>query len=333
MTHMLPSHRNLNDVQTHEIDLAEDAGLFSKGTFDFMSLQAGGRANLGCTKLDHKNYLRTKRQQAMGQGEAGVLLEYFEKKRVEDPSLFFAFFKHYDRAIEDKRYNELQDTCDASQWLPVLKAKVPILFHARYTPNIFSKFQDEYMKSLIIKVNGCEGNNFPIMYKVSKYEHTREHIVKVTEADHISCTCMKFESMGILCCHTIRILDVIRGVDKIPDEYILKRWTKTAKVVNIKEIDGQDIEIKDSKLIIVNRYRILCPIFVRMAAKASETDEGYKLAATCVNELSAKLKQIMEEPSYFDALAHTQNSCSLPHDQASFFESQGAQEFRDNYLL
>ncbi|XP_070008654.1 protein FAR1-RELATED SEQUENCE 5-like [Nicotiana sylvestris] len=95
MTHMLPSHRNLNDVQTLEIDLAEDAGLFSKGTFDFMSLQAGGRANLGCTKLDHKNYLRTKRQQVMGQGEAGVLLEYFEKKRVEDPSLFFATNKEH----------------------------------------------------------------------------------------------------------------------------------------------------------------------------------------------------------------------------------------------
>ncbi|XP_009770554.1 protein FAR1-RELATED SEQUENCE 5-like [Nicotiana sylvestris] len=205
------------------------------------------------------------------------------------------FFKHYDRAIEDKRYNELQDTCDALR-LPILKAKVPILFHARevYTPNSFSKFQDEYMKSLIIKVNGCEENNFPIMYKVSKYGHTREQIVKVTEADHISCTCMKFESMGILCCHTIRILDVIRGVDKIPDEYILKRWTKTTKVVNIKEIDGQDIEIKDSKLIVVNRYRILCPIFVRMAAKASETDEGYKLAAICANELSTRLKQIME---------------------------------------
>ncbi|XP_070014354.1 protein FAR1-RELATED SEQUENCE 5-like [Nicotiana sylvestris] len=159
------------------------------------------------------------------------------------------FFKHYNRAIEDKRYNELQDTCDASQRLPVLKAKVPILFHARevYTPNIFSKFQDEYMKSLIIKENGCEENNFPIMYKVSKYGHTREHIVMVTEADHISCTCMKFESMGKICCHTIKILDVIRGVNKIPDEYILKRWTKTAKTVNIKEIDGQDIQIKDSR--------------------------------------------------------------------------------------
>ncbi|XP_016501812.1 protein FAR1-RELATED SEQUENCE 5-like [Nicotiana tabacum] len=80
---------NLNDVQTHEIDLAEDAGLFSKGTFDIISLQAGGRANLGYTKLDHKNYLRTKRQKAMGQGEARVLLEYFEKKKVDDPSFFF----------------------------------------------------------------------------------------------------------------------------------------------------------------------------------------------------------------------------------------------------
>nr|XP_009788655.1 PREDICTED: protein FAR1-RELATED SEQUENCE 5-like [Nicotiana sylvestris] len=70
--------RNLNDVQTHEIDLVEDAGLFSKGTFDFMSFQAGGRANLGCTKLDHKNYLRTKRQKAMGQGEADskMIIDY-----------------------------------------------------------------------------------------------------------------------------------------------------------------------------------------------------------------------------------------------------------------
>nr|XP_016514617.1 PREDICTED: protein FAR1-RELATED SEQUENCE 5-like [Nicotiana tabacum] len=78
MIHMLPSHRNLNDVQTHEIDLAEDAGLFSKGTFDFMSLQAGGRANLGYTKLNHKNYLRTKRQKAMGQGEADskMIIDY-----------------------------------------------------------------------------------------------------------------------------------------------------------------------------------------------------------------------------------------------------------------
>lgn len=35
MVHMLPSHRKINEVQAHEIDLAKDA----KATSDFMSLQ------------------------------------------------------------------------------------------------------------------------------------------------------------------------------------------------------------------------------------------------------------------------------------------------------
>ncbi|XP_075091674.1 protein FAR1-RELATED SEQUENCE 5-like [Nicotiana tabacum] len=103
-------------------------------------------------------------------------------------------FKHYYRAIEDKRYNELQDTCDASQEIPVLKAQVPILVHARevYTSNIFAKFQDEYMKSLSIKVNiGCEKNTLSTIYKVSKNGHTREYIVIVTEVGHISCVSWK----------------------------------------------------------------------------------------------------------------------------------------------
>ncbi|XP_009799717.1 protein FAR1-RELATED SEQUENCE 5-like isoform X2 [Nicotiana sylvestris] len=207
------------------------------------------------------------------------------------------FFKYYDRAIEDKRYNELQDTCDASQHILVLKAQVPILIHARevYTSNIFAKFQDEYMKSLSIKVNiGCGKNILSTIYNVSKHGHTRQYIVTVTEVGHISYTCLKFESMGILCCDAIRVLDVVKGVSRIPTEHILDRWTKNAKGVNIKEVDEQEIEIKDPKLITMNRYRVLCPIFVRMVAKTSKTDDGYKVVVACANELSSKLKQIAE---------------------------------------
>lgn len=53
------------------------------------------------------------------------------------------------------------------------------------------------------------------MYKVSKYGHAHEHIVNVTELDHILCTCIKFECMNILCCHALRILDVVKGANKI----------------------------------------------------------------------------------------------------------------------
>ncbi|XP_059310718.1 protein FAR1-RELATED SEQUENCE 5-like [Lycium ferocissimum] len=514
------NHSLVPPTMAHEIDLAASSGLFSKATFDFMSLQASGRVNLGYTKLDQKNYLRTKRQKAIRQGEAGVLVEYFEKKRIDDPSFFFCdskmiidyetfgdmlsfdttyqtplvfvglnnhrkmvvfgvalmydetsesfqwlcvwhmeqnatkhlnqiykryasfrgdftlciyvdedefinawnsmlgeynlhenewlqgiyalreklfaaygknffsggmnstqlseslngdlkdylqsdynivqFFKHYDRAIKDKRYNELQDTCDASQRFPVLKAQVSILAHARevYTSHIFTYFQDEYMKSLSMKVNRCEENDLSIM------------------------------------------------------------WTIDAKAEDIKEVDGQDIEIKDPKLITMNRYRVLCPIFVRLAAKASETDDGYKEAIACANELSSKLKEIMkvtapslctsssgkdlseannskdiltqakglkkkdgtrrkkrdkgcleananskkalgnkssrvnqiglraddrtlsdnanifnQEPLCFNVDAHSQRSYSVPPDQANLFESQGSQKFQDNNTL
>ncbi|XP_070011170.1 protein FAR1-RELATED SEQUENCE 5-like [Nicotiana sylvestris] len=85
MVHMLPSHRNINEVQAHDIDLAEDAGLMSKSTFDFMSLQAGGRENLGYTRQDQKTYLRPKRQKAMKEGET----VHFEKNSIEDSSFLF----------------------------------------------------------------------------------------------------------------------------------------------------------------------------------------------------------------------------------------------------
>ncbi|XP_075088489.1 protein FAR1-RELATED SEQUENCE 4-like [Nicotiana tabacum] len=173
-----------------------------------------------------------------------------------------------------------------NEWLQGIYALREKLF-AAYGKNFFS--DDEYMKSLSIKVNiGCGKNTLSTIYNVSKHEHTREYIVTVTEVSHISCTCLKFESMGILCCHAIRVLDVMKGVSRISTEYILDRWTKNAKGVNIKEVNEQEIEIKDPKLITMNRYRVLCPIFVRMVAKASETDDGYKVAVACANELNRR---------------------------------------------
>ena len=58
---MMRSLRKVNNAQADEIDLARDAGLQQKATFDLMSKQAGGRANLGFTRVDMKNYLMTKR--------------------------------------------------------------------------------------------------------------------------------------------------------------------------------------------------------------------------------------------------------------------------------
>jgi hypothetical protein len=46
----------------------------------------------------------------------------------------------------------------------------------------------------------------------------------------INCSCRKFDSMGILCSHALRIYN-IKGILRIPDQYFLKRWSKNARSV------------------------------------------------------------------------------------------------------
>ncbi|XP_061340235.1 uncharacterized protein LOC133286799 [Gastrolobium bilobum] len=69
-SHMLLSQRKLSQVQSHEIDLANDSGLKQKTSFELMSRQVGERENLGYTCLDQKNYLCSKRLRNMAYGEA-----------------------------------------------------------------------------------------------------------------------------------------------------------------------------------------------------------------------------------------------------------------------
>ena len=90
-SHMLASQRQLSEVQQREIDLARSAGLQQRATYDLMSTQAGGRDNVGFTRLDQKNYLRTKRQKTLIHGEVGFLMEYFQEQSFKNPSFFHTY--------------------------------------------------------------------------------------------------------------------------------------------------------------------------------------------------------------------------------------------------
>ena len=56
------------------IELASSYRIKPKAAHELMSRKAGGRANLGFTKLDKKNYLRTRRQKNLIYGQATCLL-------------------------------------------------------------------------------------------------------------------------------------------------------------------------------------------------------------------------------------------------------------------
>ena len=88
--HMMPSQRKVAATHAIEIDLAHESGLRLKQSYELLSKQVGGYDNLGFTKHDHKNYLRTKRQRDMEHGEAASLGRYFNRQLKENPLYYFA---------------------------------------------------------------------------------------------------------------------------------------------------------------------------------------------------------------------------------------------------
>ncbi|CAK8573593.1 unnamed protein product [Lathyrus sativus] len=77
---MLPSQRKVSQIQCHQIDLADDAGLQQRKSFDLMSKKVGGRTNLGFIRLDQKNYLRKKKGKEYGTWRSWLSIGILPKK-------------------------------------------------------------------------------------------------------------------------------------------------------------------------------------------------------------------------------------------------------------
>ncbi|XP_028106697.1 protein FAR1-RELATED SEQUENCE 5-like [Camellia sinensis] len=88
--HMLPSQRKISTTQAIEVELVSQSGIPLRSAYELFGRESGGRASLGFTKLDQKNYLRSKRQKDLEYGETGSVLHYFRKKTVKNPSFFYA---------------------------------------------------------------------------------------------------------------------------------------------------------------------------------------------------------------------------------------------------
>jgi hypothetical protein len=56
----------------------------------------------------------------------------------------------------------------------------------------------------------------------------------------VCCSCRQFERVGILCCHALKVLDMM-NIKVLPEHYILKRWTREARCGSIQDIRGDNV--------------------------------------------------------------------------------------------
>jgi hypothetical protein len=89
----------LGGILAFEIETADDSGIGPRAAHELASRQVGGSFNLSYTRLDHKNYLRTKRAHEMAYGEAGSMLKYFQDKIAENHSFQYALLMDCEEQI------------------------------------------------------------------------------------------------------------------------------------------------------------------------------------------------------------------------------------------
>ncbi|KAF7834719.1 protein FAR1-RELATED SEQUENCE 5-like [Senna tora] len=366
-THMIASQRHMSDIQQQEIELADDSGIQQRASYTLMSKHVGGRVNLGYTRLDQKNYLRTRRQKSLEYGEAGCLLRYFEDQQSKNPAYFQTYLMDSEEQITnifwaDARmrldYGYFDDVvsldttyCTNNAHRPLalfsgfnhhrgvvlflaallydqIAASFKWLFetflkvHNKKKPQTIFTDQDQAMAKALQEVlsdtyhglctwhlmqNSIKhlgnlmkhGSHFLRDFKTCMYGYEEETEFETAWREWkvlfypydktISCTCRKFETWGILCCHALKVFEAY-DVKKLPDQYILKRWTKEARTGIIYDAKGNEIE-DDSKLGRTLQYNSLCHELVNIASEVAGKDEEVSFIRMVMHEA---MKKVME---------------------------------------
>ncbi|XP_055960939.1 protein FAR1-RELATED SEQUENCE 5-like [Mercurialis annua] len=215
------------------------------------------------------------------------------KKYLDAKNNFIHFFDNYDRLLSDKRYDELPIEFRMRERVPVLQANVEMLRHTSkvYTPAVYKMFQSEYMKVLDCVMHKVDKSESVTSYKVQCGRKDQEHLVTLEiSTKTVKCSCMKFTFVGILCAHTLKVLDK-KNIKQLPPQYILNRWTRDAKIGTIK--DNYSIGVENSpQESIGKRYSFLSHNFREILTLASESEDMYEHACEDFRKLMKSLQKM-----------------------------------------
>lgn len=132
--HLMPSQRKISSLQAFEIETMDDSGIGPKAAHELASRQVGGSVNLGYTRRDLKNHLRTKRQRELMYGEAGSMLKYFQDKVAENTSFHYALQLDCEEQITNIFWADAKMIIDYAQFGDVVTFDTTFGTNKEYMP-------------------------------------------------------------------------------------------------------------------------------------------------------------------------------------------------------
>ncbi|CAA3024626.1 FAR1-RELATED SEQUENCE 3-like [Olea europaea subsp. europaea] len=199
-----------------------------------------------------------------------------------------AFFKQYERALENSLEREIEADYDTFSTTPLLKTPSPMEQQAAnlHTKKIFEKFQEELVETFVYTANKIGGDGTISKFRVAKYEYDHKaYIVKLdVSLMNATCSCQMFEYVGVLCRHILTVFTV-SNVLTVPSHYILKRWTTNARSGRREEQDS-DIQCLESLTL---RFNNLCREVLKFAEEGAIATETYNVALSALREGARKI--------------------------------------------
>ncbi|CAH9137704.1 unnamed protein product [Cuscuta epithymum] len=216
----------------------------------------------------------------MSTGHRSESVNSFFDKYVHKKTTIQDFVKQYESILQDRYEEEAKADSDTWNKQPALKSPSPFEKNVAgvYTNSVFKKFQVEVVGAVACIPKEQKRDEKTVTYKIQDFEKSQEFMVTLNEVkSEVSCMCRLFEYKGFLCRHCMVVLQ-LGGIAIIPQQYILKRWTKDAKARYLM-IDGA--EGVHSR---VQRYNFLSQQAMRLAEEGSLSQESFIFALRSLDE-------------------------------------------------
>uniref|UniRef100_J3ML14 Protein FAR1-RELATED SEQUENCE n=2 Tax=Oryza brachyantha TaxID=4533 RepID=J3ML14_ORYBR len=247
------------------------------------------------------------------------------KRELSEQEDTLQFLRRYETMLEEHRSKKLQADVDGSQvTLPIPSLRMLKQASSAYTPEAFKMFQGEFEAYMNCMSFPCGGLGTISEYKITLDERPSESIVKFDALDgSATCSCRKFESVGIQCCHVLKVLD-LKNIKELPEQYILRRWRKDARSIRMGEepSGGSSCSMRSPSEV---RFNSMCRFLSLIASRAARSEEATSYIESQSSDLLKHLDDILQT-GYPDignhALASSSQAISFVGNQLPDHTSQ-----------
>lgn len=227
--------------------------------------------------------------------ECSESINEFLNKFVKRKYSLKEFLTQYEKALANQRRNELEKDCESVRGMPKLLVDTRILKQAAdvYTHAVYDMFENEFKEHLMYRIDYCGADGVTYDYQVSQEEAHKVSFVKFDSLNNgVVCNCGKFDSVGIICCHIIKVLYHV-NLHYIPPQYISKRWTRDAKSGLVRDKGGNVVQANCNANVSL-RHTEICRKALSFSMEGATSEESYSVAMDILDDGLKKVEAVVK---------------------------------------